>query len=132
MKNYRNKSLIALMALLSLGLRVAQPQEPPADKPPANVASKWTIYSKDPDGRTATKFVELKQDGTTLSGHFKGPNQSGGIEGTINAEHIMFRTKTRWVLTFRGRVQGDRIEGTWHDRKGTGEWQAVRETSNGK
>jgi hypothetical protein len=59
------------------------------------VAGKWTIYANDPDGGTSTKFVEIKQNGTQLSGRFKGPQQSGGIEGTINEHHIVFRTKTR-------------------------------------
>ena len=52
---------------------------------------------------SATKYVEIKQNGNQLTGHFKGPNQSGGIEGTINVHHIVFRTKTRKVLTFRGK-----------------------------
>ncbi|MFZ3216595.1 MAG: hypothetical protein WA192_11095 [Candidatus Acidiferrales bacterium] len=110
-------------------------QEPPAPAPPAFVAGNWTIYSKGANGRTATQFIQLKQNGTVLTGHFKGPYQSGGLEGTINEQHIVFRTKTRSVLTFRGRVEGPRvqgtvqgatIQGTFHSHAGTGEWQAVR------
>ena len=74
-------------------------------------------------------MIEVVRDQTRrqyLSGHFKGPNQSGGIEGTINEQHIVVRTKTRWVFVFRGRLQGNAIQGTFHDRRGTGEWQAVR------
>jgi len=112
--------------LLAFALPIAVTQEPPAEAPPANVEGKWTIYAKGSDGQTSTKYIELKQDGNTLSGHFKGPNQSGGLEGTINGQTIMFRTKTRWVFTFRGHVQGDKIQGTFHDRRGQGEWQAVR------
>jgi len=121
--------------LLSLSLnpsRLASAQESPPERPPANVAGKWTIYAKAADGQTSTKYIELKQDGDTLSGHFKGPNQSGGLEGTINERHIVFRTKTRWVFVFRGRVDGDTITGTFHDRRGTGEWQAVRSNQAGK
>ena len=69
---------------------------------------------------------EIKQDGNTLSGHFKGPNQSGGIEGTINLHLILVRTKTRIVLTFRGRVDGNTINGTFHDRGGQGEFTGQR------
>jgi hypothetical protein len=123
----RKRSPILAFAFLCLGVgAVASAQQPPAEKPPANVAGKWTVYSKSADGSTATKYIELKQDGTTITGHFKGPNQSGGLEGTINEQHIVFRTKTRWVFVFRGRVDGDTIQGTFHDRRGTGEWQAQR------
>ncbi|HVO58219.1 MAG TPA: hypothetical protein VMT51_11035 [Dongiaceae bacterium] len=115
---------IILMALLVVGIGSAQ--EPPPQRPPANVAGKWTIYSKGSDGKTATKTIELKQNGNILSGHFKGPYQSGGLEGSVNEQHITFHTKTREVLYFQGRVDGDRIVGTFHDRTGHGEWQAVR------
>lgn len=101
-------------------------QEPPPEQPPANVAGKWTVYSKAANGETATKYIELKQNGNNITGHFKGPDQSGGLEGTIEGSHIVFRTKTRWVFVFRGTVDGNGIRGTFHDRRGTGEWQAVR------
>lgn len=127
MGKYRTRWLIHLVAILALTVGwAAVAQEPPAEKPPANVAGKWTIYAKAADGETSTKYIELKQDGNTITGHFKGPNQSGGLEGTINEEHIVFRTKTRWVFVFRGRVEGNTIQGTFHDRRGTGQWQAQR------
>jgi len=126
----RSFGLMRCAVLLAIVLAVASlfthSQEPPSDAPPANVEGKWTIYAKAGNGETSTKYIELKQNGNTLSGHFKGPNQSGGLEGTINGQNIMFRTKTRWVFTFRGRVEGDKIQGTFHDRRGQGEWQAVR------
>jgi hypothetical protein len=123
------------LILMAAALSISSAQQPPPQQSPADVAGKWTIYSKGPDGTTSTKYIELEQEGTALKGHFKGPNQSGGLEGTIEERHIVFRTKTRYVLTFRGRVDGNRvngviegtaISGTFHDRKGTGEWQAVR------
>ena len=127
MGKYRTRWLIHLVAILAFMVGwAAVAQEPPAEKPPANVAGKWTIYAKAADGETSTKYIELKQDGNTITGHFKGPNQSGGLEGTINEEHIVFRTKTRWVFVFRGRVEGNTIQGTFHDRRGTGQWQAQR------
>jgi hypothetical protein len=128
-------ALFCVALLLFTVINVGAAQQPPPQQPPANVAGNWTIYSKGPTGETSTKFIELQQNGTVLSGHFKGPNQSGGLEGTIEQQHIVFRTKTRYVLTFRGRVEGNRVEGrvegnhitgTFHDRAGTGQWQAVR------
>ena len=106
-------------------------QQPPPDQTVVNVAGKWTIYSKADDGKTATKFVELQQDGQKLSGHFKGPDQSGGVEGTVEGQHIVFYTKTRNRLTFRGQVQGDSMHGRWGifvPRRGPmhGDWEARR------
>jgi len=124
--HYARFSLGLFCLLLFFAAGGASSQEPPSDKPPDNVAGKWTLYCKDPNGSTSTKWLEIKQNGNALSGHFKGPNQSGGIEGTINFHHILVRTKTRNVLTFRGRVDGNTINGTFHDRGGEGEFTGQR------
>jgi hypothetical protein len=127
--------LLCCVALLAVAGNVALGQQAPAQQSPANVAGNWTIYSKGADGKTATQHIELQQNGSAITGHFKGPYQSGGLEGTINLRHIVFHTKTREVLTFRGMVQGDRVQGviegtgitgTFHTRAGTGQWQASR------
>src|SRR5271170_1033749 len=113
MKKYNKTMLFVLFTLLTLvpgSGGVAQ--QPPSDRPPANVAGSWTFYTKGDDGKTGTHYITLVQNGNALTGHFKGPNQSGGLDGTINEQHIVFRTKTRHVFTFRGRVEGDNIEGT--------------------
>lgn len=127
------RSLVMHALLLSVSL-AASAQQPPSDKPPANANGKWNFYCHDPNGSTSTKYIEIQQNGSEVKGHFKGPNQSGGIEGTINQQHIVFKTKTREILTFRGRidgprtdgvVQGNKITGTFHDRGGTGTFEGV-------
>jgi hypothetical protein len=124
---------------LNLVLLVAAPltvlgQQAPGGQPPANANGKWNFYCHDPNGSTSTKYIEIQQQGGEVKGHFKGPNQSGGIEGTINEQHIVFKTKTREVLVFRGRidgqrvdgvVQGNKITGTFHARAGTGTFEGV-------
>ena len=94
---------------------------------PANVTGKWTLYCNDPNGTTSTKYLDLKQDGSNIKGHFKGPYQSGGVQGTIDGHHLVVRTETRGELVFRGRVDGPKVEGvvqgntfngTFHTREG--------------
>ena len=128
-----DRAIVSLRILLPLlgviaGIKMAPAQAPPPEQPPANVAGKWTIYSTSDDGKTATKYIDLKQDGEKLSGHCKGPNQSGGIEGTVEGNHIVFPTKTRNVLTFRGHLDGDSMFGISVPRKGPmhGDWEARR------
>src|ERR1700722_18816925 len=118
--------LISFALLLSNAPHRALAQAAPPEPTLANVEGNWAIYSKDWDGKTATKSVQLKQNGNQLTGHFKGPNQSGGIEGTVNGKHIVFRTKTRNVLTFRGMVDGNAMHGTWGIHGRPGEWSATR------
>lgn len=135
MKRFCYRIFLLCFVLIALIGITALAQQPPAQQQPANVAGKWTLYCKDPNGSTSAKYLELQQKGSVISGHFKGPNQSGGVEGTIDEQHLVVRTKTRDVLTFRGRVEGPRVEGviqgnafngTFHDRGGTGSFQGQR------
>lgn len=134
MNSVARRILILNLALFLLGSLAAFAQQAPSDAPPAQANGKWNFYCHDPNGSTSTKYIEIQQTGDQVKGHFKGPNQSGGIEGTINNQHLVFRTKTRNVLTFRGRiegprangvVQGNKITGTFHDRGGNGTFEGV-------
>jgi len=127
--------ILIFFGWMVLAQSAAFAQQPPAQQLPANVAGKWTLYCKDPNGTTSAKYLELQQRGSVITGHFKGPNQSGGVQGTIDEQHLVVRTKTRNVLTFRGRIDGPRVagavqgntfNGTFHDRGGTGSFQGQR------
>jgi hypothetical protein len=117
--------LLALL-LLALGHIAFAQQLPQEEKSAANVAGTWMIYTHGDDGKTGTHTVQIVQNGNTLTGHFKGPYQSGGIEGTMNARHILFRTKTKNVLTFRGMVDGNTMEGNFGVRGHHGTWEGRR------
>lgn len=125
---------VCFLSLVLFSL-VARPQEPPSEAPPANVAGKWVLYCNDPNGTTSAKYLDLEQDGHNIKGHFKGTYQSGGVEGSINGQHLVVRTKTRDVLVFRGRIDGPRVDGVvqgstyvgkFHNRGGTGTFQGQR------
>jgi hypothetical protein len=132
------KTCFYAVVFICLGLmagRAGFAQQLPQQQLPASVSGKWILYCKDPNGTTSTKYLDLQQKGTSITGHFKGPNQSGGVQGAINEQHLVVRTKTRNVLTFRGRVDGPRVQGvvqgttfngTFHDRGGTGSFQGQR------
>jgi hypothetical protein len=131
MRNYISKLLLLCFTLAlfaASGTVVAQQQ-------PANVAGNWTIHSRGPDGRSRTQTMQITQQGGVITGFYQGPGQKGELQGTINEQHILFHTKTSTPLTFRGRVDGPRVEGmvqgrsisgTYRDEHGVGEWNASR------
>ena len=93
-------SLVCLLVLATVFRAVGWSQQPPPQAPTAIVDGKWILYCNDPNGSTSTKFLDLKQEGAEIKGHFKGPNQSGGVEGTIDVRHLVVRTKTTTCLSF--------------------------------
>jgi hypothetical protein len=135
LKNDKTKYLLRIIVFSLVVLGNIAMAQPSPQAPPADVSGKWTISSRNTRGQLETKFIDVIQNGNAITGYFKGPDQSGPIEGTINEQHILFRTKTPNVLTFRGRVDGPRvdgrvvgkrIDGTFHLHTRTAEWHAVR------
>lgn len=132
MKTYIRGLLFLVFFLVAGNLMWSQ--QAPEQAPPANVSGKWTLYCNDPNGSTSTKYLQLKQDGASIKGHFKGPYQSGSVTGTINMRHLVVRTNTRHPLVFRGRIdgpvvngviQGATFTGTFHARAGRGTFQGT-------
>src|SRR5580698_1445136 len=106
---------------------IVHAQESVQGQPPDNVAGNWIIYANDvARAGSNLKSVQIVQNGNIITGHFKGPRQSGKIQGWVNMHHIVFSTDTRNVLTFRGRIEGNTISGVYavHGRKA--EWRAER------
>ncbi len=127
MNNHRRNTLHSFSSFLMLMVgNKAVSQQLAAVRQPVNVAGNWTIYSKRDDGKTATKYIHVKQDGAAITGLFRGPYQSGSLVGTIESRRVVFRTRTREALTFRGMVNGDTIQGTFGIRGMHGVWQATR------
>ena len=124
MKRFGISLAFFVVLLLTAGSAVAQ--QLPQQRQAADVSGNWIIYTKGDDGKTGTHTVQIIQSGNTLTGHFKGPFQSGGIEGTVNFRHVMFRTKTRNVLTFRGMFNGTTMAGNFGIRGQHGTWQGRR------
>ena len=125
----RNLSLISSAFLLFLiaVFAAAQTPLPSEQRPLVNVAGHWVIAAKNWNGTLDTKTIDLEQNGNSITGHFKGPNQSGGLEGSANDHHIVFRTKTKHPLTFRGQVDGDTMTINYHVMGKEGEFHAKRD-----
>jgi hypothetical protein len=92
---------------------------------PANVAGTWTFAVSGAAG-SATQTIVIQQDGAKITGTFKGPRQSGTIEGTVDGNRISFHVKARRDLDYTGTVDGDTMKGTLSSGKKSGEFTASR------
>ena len=128
MTSYYARSLSLLLILfLILASRLSSAQRPPSEEPADNVSGRWTIYANNIDkAGSSLKYVQIAQNGNIITGHFKGPHQSGKIQGWVNVHHIEFSTDTRDVLTFRGQIDGNTMSGLYGLHGKHAEWKAER------
>jgi hypothetical protein len=106
---------------------IVHAQESVQERPPDNVAGNWIIYANDvARAGSNLKAVQIVQNGNIITGHFKGPHQSGKIQGWVNMHHVEFSTDTRNVLTFRGRIEGNIMSGVYGVHGRHAEWRAER------
>ncbi|MGC1905346.1 MAG: hypothetical protein WA715_16110 [Candidatus Acidiferrum sp.] len=92
---------------------------------PANVAGTWEFSVTGAAGK-ASQTISLKQDGAKITGTFKGPRQSGNIDGSVDGNNIQFHVTARIPLDYTGTVNGDSMKGTMSGRGQNGEWTAQR------
>jgi hypothetical protein len=120
--NHINRKLLA--ACLVAGLLLACGLPLAADDP-AKVAGTWKVSVSGGAG-SAEQTIILKQDGNKITGTFKGPRQSGPLEGTVDGNNISFHVATRVPLDYKGTVDGDSMKGTMTGNGKTGDWTATR------
>lgn len=110
--------IFCLAVLLAASVGVAGQQVP-------NVAGAWNIKVSG-DAGSADQTIVLEQNGSRVTGTFKGPRQSGKLEGTLDGNRIQFHVKARVPLDYTGTVDGDTMKGTMSGRGKTGDWTATR------
>jgi autotransporter translocation and assembly factor TamB len=80
------------------------------------VAGTWTLTIESPQG-TVPVTAHLRQDADVLSGSVTSPfGQSNISEGSVSGDQVRFTLSvevqgTPMVVTFVGRVEGDRMSG---------------------
>ena len=112
--------VLAIFMLLAVVVSAAAAQDKPA-----NVAGSWTVNVSGDTGN-AKQTIVLTQDGGKITGTFKGPRQSGTIDGTLDGNNIKFHVTAGIPLDYTGTVDGDSMSGTMAGRGKTGNWKATR------
>ncbi len=99
----------------------------PAGDGAANVAGTWTV-SVTNGRRSAKQTFVIQQEGGKISGTFKGPRQSGTIDGALAGNHITFHVTAKIPLDYKGTISGDAtsMQGTFEGDGKTGDWTASR------
>jgi imidazolonepropionase-like amidohydrolase len=89
---------------------------PAAPSPPPDVSGTWSVTVDSPQGAVPVT-LQLRQEGTTLSGTVTSPfGQTPIARGTLSGDQMELTVNAtiqgnQVVVTFSGRVEGDRISG---------------------
>jgi hypothetical protein len=118
-------SHVAVLRLVSIVMLLAFSVVAVAADAPANVAGTWNVDVSD-GSRKTTQTITLTQDGGKLTGTFKGPRQSGTIDGTVDGKNVKFHVTARIPLDYTGTVDGDSMKGTMSGRGQQGDFIATR------
>ncbi len=82
-----------------------------AELTPANVAGTWN-FKVQGDAGAADQVIVFSQDGDKLTGTFKGPKQTGSIDGVMDGPRIKFHVNARFPINYVGTVSGETMSGT--------------------
>ena len=82
----------------------------------ANVTGEWDMTVESPAG-TGTPHFSLKQDGTSISGNYKGALGEAPVKGEVkgNAVTLQFRVDAQGMemdVIYKGTVDGAAMSGT--------------------
>jgi hypothetical protein len=125
MVRFRSNVVISFLFVMTLIFGATSNRLSAQQPQPASVAGNWTIYADNIEKPgSSLKTVQITQNGSIITGRFKGPNQSGKIQGWVNGNHVEFSTDTREVLTFRGQIQGSTMSGLYGINGRHAQWHA--------
>jgi opacity protein-like surface antigen len=88
----------------------------PAIAADANVAGEWDMAVETPGG-TGTPHFSLKQDGSTITGTYKGALGEAPVTGTVKGNQISMKFQVNaqgadLEVTYEGTVDGASMSGT--------------------
>jgi opacity protein-like surface antigen len=107
-KGFHSRKIFVLLAAALLFVS-ATPMA--AELTPANVAGTWN-FKVQGDAGAADQVIVFTQDGDKLTGTFKGPKQTGSIDGVMDGPRIKFHVTARFPINYVGTVTGETMSGT--------------------
>lgn len=96
----------------------------PAATPTAasDATGKWKVVSKDSEGREMKSTLDLKQDGTKLTGQIimESGDEAPISDGTVDGSTITFKIPTgEGAFSVTGKIEGTTVKGTFQTPNGT-------------
>lgn len=90
-----------------------------------NLSGNWQMSWAGPKGKQRQVTMQVKQDGSKLSGNFQAERGSAPLTGSLKGNQVSFSVKTpKRKASFTGTVDGDKMSGTTEQGAS---WTATRQ-----
>lgn len=90
-----------------------------------NLSGNWQVSWENAKGSQRQVTMQIKQDGSKLTGEFQSERDSAPLKGSLKGNQVSFNVKLpRRQASFTGTVDGDKMSGTTD--QGTS-WTATRQ-----
>jgi hypothetical protein len=89
------------------------------------LSGSWQMSWTNANGAQREVAMQIKQDGTRLSGKFEGERGAVPLSGSLDGSQVSFSVKLRRRdVSFKGTVDGDKMSGSGEQG---GSWTAIRQ-----
>ena len=126
--NLRRRLPIVMMlvvGLAALSRAEEKAKEEPASKGPAG---HWSCVQNLPGGQTRSFELRLRQDGAALTGSVLVAEGQASAKGTADGDSFRLEVESdHGAYEVKGKVDGDKIGGTWSLATAEGTWEGTRQ-----
>ena len=117
--------LMLVVGLAALSRAEEKPKEEAASKGPAG---HWSCVQNLPGGQTRTFELRLRQDGNALTGSVWVAEGQASATGTAEGDSFRLAIEgDTGTYEVKGKVDGDKIGGTWSLGTAEGTWEGTRQ-----
>jgi hypothetical protein len=117
--------MMLVVGLVAMSRAEEKPKEEPASKGPAG---HWSCVQNLPGGQTRPFELQLRQDGDLLTGSVWVAEGQASVKGTADVDGFRLEVEgDTGTYEVKGKVDGDKIGGTWSLGTAEGTWEGTRQ-----
>lgn len=119
---------VVMMLMVGLGA-LSRAQEKAKEEPAGKgIAGQWSCVQSLGGGQTRSFEMRLRQDGNALTGSVLVAEGQASLTGTADGASFVLKVESdTGTYEVKGKVDGDKIGGTWSLGTAEGGWEGTRQ-----
>jgi hypothetical protein len=126
--NLRGRLPVVMMLVVGLAILSRADEKPKEDTASKGPAGHWSCVQNLPGGQTRSFELRLRQDGNALTGSVWVAEGQASAKGTADGDGFKLEVEgDTGTYEVKGKVDGDKIGGTWSLGTAEGTWEGTRQ-----